>query len=101
MEPPVLTDHGDWGPQQLCSPGPGNQRRHVVGVRLKIHSKQSFWRDDTGLNGIRLKCDDGKKLKPSEEGPWGKWMPWKNVTEGRKITRVRMRSDRGRHLGDG
>ena len=65
-----------------------------------LHRKQGWLADDTGLNGIRLKCDDGKELKPSEEGPWGKWNPWKNVTEGRKITRVRMRSDRGRHLGD-
>ena len=94
MEPPVLTDHGDWGPQQLCSPGPGNQRRHVVGVRLKIHSKQSFWRDDTGLNGIRLVCSGINQLLRSAEGAKGEWRQWTQTRNDAGITRVQLRSDR-------
>ena len=57
---------GDWGPWRECAPG-----HRVQGVQLKIEAR-SRWRDNSGLNAIRLTCSDGEVLV-SAEGGYGDW----------------------------
>ena len=76
-------------------PGPGQPTATCGGCEAhKIHSKQSFWRDDTGLNGIRLVCSGINQLLRSAEGAKGEWRQWTKTRNDAGITRVQLRSDR-------
>nr|XP_008106237.1 PREDICTED: vitelline membrane outer layer protein 1 [Anolis carolinensis]XP_016848149.1 PREDICTED: vitelline membrane outer layer protein 1 [Anolis carolinensis] len=59
---------GEWAQPALCKEG------YVKGFALKVEPYQGSlaWNDDTGLNGIRLYCDDDKKIT-SKVGEWGSW----------------------------
>ncbi|XP_058042459.1 vitelline membrane outer layer protein 1-like [Ahaetulla prasina] len=56
---------GEWGPISFCSSG------YAKGFALKVE-KGDLTFDHTGLNGIRLYCDDDTDIE-SRVGPWGKW----------------------------
>ncbi|XP_060542141.1 vitelline membrane outer layer protein 1-like [Pantherophis guttatus] len=56
---------GEWGPISFCSSGYANA------FSLKVE-KDNWTLDNTGLNGIRLYCDDGTEIE-SRVGPWGTW----------------------------
>nr|XP_060626995.1 vitelline membrane outer layer protein 1-like [Anolis sagrei ordinatus] len=59
---------GIWGTQELCREG------YAKGFALKVEDYQGSmaWNDDTGLNGIRLYCDNGQTIT-SSTGRWGTW----------------------------
>ncbi|XP_016848149.2 vitelline membrane outer layer protein 1 [Anolis carolinensis] len=59
---------GEWAKPSFCAEG------YVKGFALKVEPYQGSlaWNDDTGLNGIRLYCDDDKKIT-SKVGEWGSW----------------------------
>ena len=57
---------GEWGSEDTCKNG------SVNGFRFKVEESQGTLGDDTGANGIELKCSNGQTLK-SVEGRWGKW----------------------------
>ncbi|XP_032075631.1 vitelline membrane outer layer protein 1-like [Thamnophis elegans] len=57
--------YGEWGPISFCTSG------YATGFALKV-DKDKWTLDNTGLNGIRLYCDDGVVIE-SRVGPWGKW----------------------------
>ena len=87
-EPHVLTDHGDWDLWwRFCSGG-----HYVVGMKVKMQSKQGWTGDDTGLNAIRLICSDGEEIW-SLEGEKGEWSEPVMTQNGEAITAVALRSD--------
>lgn len=51
LQSPLLTDWGEWGRWENCPLG-----TFVIGMQLKVESKQQIIHDDTGLNGIRFIC---------------------------------------------
>jgi hypothetical protein len=53
---------GDWGKVEFCP-----NEEHAVGFKLKTQQPQGVG-DDTALNGIALKCADGKWIT-STVGP--------------------------------
>ncbi|XP_060622944.1 vitelline membrane outer layer protein 1-like [Anolis sagrei] len=59
---------GDWAKPKFCKEG------YAKGFALKVEDYQGSlaWNDDTGLNGIRLYCDDGQAVM-SKSGDWGAW----------------------------
>ncbi|KAJ6654771.1 hypothetical protein lerEdw1_006557 [Lerista edwardsae] len=44
---------GEWGPKEFCRNG------HAIGFSIKVLPYQGKWKDDTGLEGVRLHCRDG------------------------------------------
>ena len=90
IEPPVLTDHGKWGPTRVCSSA------YVVGMKVKMQEEKGWKGDDTGINAIRLICDDGEELVSAEghQGEWSEPMKGKGIMIG-----VQFRSD-GDSLSD-
>ena len=58
---------------------------------IHVLSGGDMWKDDSGINAIRLKCSDGKELI-SAEGVEGEWSHWVNVEEGKKLVVVQVRS---------
>ncbi|OXA37212.1 Vitelline membrane outer layer protein 1 [Folsomia candida] len=54
------TDWGVWGGMETCSPG-----AYVYGFRLKVHSDQGFFGDDSALNGIELLCINPTAKRPA------------------------------------
>ena len=68
---------GSWGSWSNCPTG-----HYVKAVKVKSDEKTGFWYDETGLNGIRLRCSNGKELS-SREGNRGQWQSdWKWSTRG-------------------
>ncbi|APJ03484.1 hypothetical protein [Silvanigrella aquatica] len=57
---------GDWGSAQTCPAG-----QYVSSYILKSEAPQGRG-DDTGLNGIGLRCNGGS-IVTSSQGPWGNW----------------------------
>merc|ERR1711962_125896 len=57
---------GDWGNLDVCPSG-----EYVVGFSLKSEKNKGV-SDDTGLNGIRLRCSGGKTVSSTVQ-KWGKW----------------------------
>ena len=96
LRPFIKANFGNWGKWQHCAQG-----EYVTGMKVKserfqgnalmswIHvlSGGDMWKDDSGINAIRLKCSDGKELI-SAEGVEGEWSHWVNVEEGKKHGRM-------------
>jgi len=74
LQSPSITGWGDWGSMEKCPTG-----TYVVGMQLKVESRQPGLHDDTGLNGIRFFCSDLSASEPvkgtiqSTVGQWGTW----------------------------
>ena len=66
LKPLIKSNRGRWGSWQQCEDG---EFVAAMWVRLEEHKK---WEDMSAVNGIRLKCSDGKILK-SAEGVKGTW----------------------------
>ena len=62
MSTATATFWGDWGKVEYCPEG-----KWAVGFKLKTERSQGDG-DDTALNGIALKCSDGKWIT-STVGP--------------------------------
>ncbi|OXA51856.1 vitelline membrane outer layer protein 1 homolog [Folsomia candida] len=54
------TNWGTWGDMATCAPG-----SYVYGFRLKVHSDQGFFGDDSALNGIELLCISPTAKRPA------------------------------------
>ena len=72
--------------------------RAVSGFRLQVKEKQSFFRDDTALNGIQLLCDDGRPAKQIN-GPYGEWQSWKQCSKGEHVVGLELRSEGDQGVG--
>jgi len=75
LDSPRITNWGDWGIWERCSPG-----EFVVGMRLKTERiTYSVTGDNTGLNGIQFFCAkpgdiiSGRKFITSSYANWGTW----------------------------
>ncbi|KAG2497085.1 hypothetical protein HYH03_005079 [Edaphochlamys debaryana] len=80
----VATGHfGDWQKNYVMCAGANGGYLPVVGFSFRLEAYQGTDRDDTALNGIKLKCQDGKIITVSE-GMWGDWYP--RSPEGRGVT---------------
>ncbi len=80
-------DPGSWGTRLMCP-----EESFVVGYRLKVAPYQGFFRDDTGVNAIELKCSDGSVLRPMAndgEAPWGTWGDFAECSRGEIATGFR------------
>jgi hypothetical protein len=95
---PRVTQWGNWGSWAYCHPGD-----YVVGVDIKIENKQGNG-DDTGLNGIRLRCKslNGQSLyyMRSKEGSWGHWWGYKECGGNGVATGFELRSEPSQGRGD-
>lgn len=77
IESPKITNWGAWGSLESCPVG-----AFVVGMQLKVE-KADGWKDDSGLNGIRLFCsrlgssidiyEESPVVISSSVGPYGEW----------------------------
>ena len=85
IEPPWTKDWGSWGIWSRCPPG-----HYAFAVKVKTEDYQGSFYDDSGLNGIRLKCSNGWELS-SAEGPDGQWSDWDWAAGG--LTAANMRSE--------
>ncbi|XP_063160543.1 vitelline membrane outer layer protein 1-like [Candoia aspera] len=70
---------GTWGQREFCPMG------HATGFALKVQPPQSVWVDDTGMNGIRLKCTDGTTIE-SKSGRWGNWTEFQKCPKGNLVS---------------
>jgi len=61
---------GDWQPPVFC---PENTK--IIGFSQRIECSQGTHQDDTALNGVRMKCNDGT-IKLVYAGMWGDWYDW-------------------------
>ena len=93
---PRVTDKGFWGPVEYCSPG-----HFAVGFRSKLDIIQNY-SDNTGMNGIELRCSDTKNIKSSVDrnGEWAK--DFSICPQGHKLIgfRTRIQADQGRNKDD-
>lgn len=87
--PPGAPLRGFWGSGAKCPTG-----TYVAGVRLKIRPLAGAGHDDTGLNGVGLKCGGGAKGAETKtvEGPDGTWTAWADCPEGQRVYSIRSRS---------
>mmetsp|Transcript_23081 Transcript_23081/g.46948 ORF Transcript_23081/g.46948 Transcript_23081/m.46948 type:complete len:510 (-) Transcript_23081:8-1537(-) len=93
LMPEGTTARGFWGSGATCPQG-----AYVVAVRLKIMPMSADPSvDNTALNAVGLKCDDGTELS-SIEGPDGTWGAWVECPVGQRAYGLRMR---GREQGPG
>lgn len=78
-------DMGFWGSGAACPNG-----TYVTGGRIKM-MPLSATSDNTGLNGIGLKCSDSSTVS-SVQGPDGQWTPWSECPAGQKAYGFRART---------
>jgi len=83
------SDDGSWGDWSNCSPG-----QFVSSVKTKTLEDQGFFRDDSALNALELRCSDGRVLK-SAEGSKGTWSTPISVPKGLKEVTMRDGSEGG------
>ncbi|NXD46989.1 VMO1 protein, partial [Copsychus sechellarum] len=99
-EPGVLTvtnggQWGHWGNAQFCPPG-----SFANGLQLKVQPHQGFFRDDTGLNGVRLICDTRTDTVTSSVGPFGFWGRSEVCPPGQHLVSFRLRVEASQGLWD-
>ncbi|NXW90995.1 VMO1 protein, partial [Alopecoenas beccarii] len=82
---------GKWGLRQFCRYGYAN------GFALKVEEPSQFGRDDTALNGIRLRCQDDSVIE-SSAGKWGAWTSFQVCPGGYLIFSLRTEKSQG--VGD-
>ncbi|NXK15816.1 VMO1 protein, partial [Herpetotheres cachinnans] len=86
---------GDWGDIEFCPRG-----SYAIGFQLKVEAPRGFFGDDTGLNGIRLICNDNMGMATSSEGPRGTWSYLVSCSRGHRLTSFRLRVEAPRGLWD-
>ena len=84
---------GEWCNEDTCKNG------YVNGFRFKVEESQGTFRDDTGANGIELKCSDGQTLK-SAEGKWGEWSDFIYCPSGKYICGIKTQVVDSRGVAD-
>eukprot|EP00092_Neocalanus_flemingeri_P004401 GFUD01004734.1.p1 GENE.GFUD01004734.1~~GFUD01004734.1.p1 ORF type:complete len:1003 (-),score=126.99 GFUD01004734.1:84-3092(-) len=92
IQPSVKTSWGDWGSAQYCPHG-----YFVNSVNLQIEGTQGKG-DDTALNTIQLRCNDGTSIT-SSTGPWGSWTGYTSCNSG-YMQGVQLRSESEQGKGD-
>mmetsp|Transcript_136320 Transcript_136320/g.240947 ORF Transcript_136320/g.240947 Transcript_136320/m.240947 type:complete len:599 (+) Transcript_136320:181-1977(+) len=74
---------GFWGSGAACAPG-----SFVKGVQLKVKPTGAW--DNTGVNALKFRCDDGKEVQTAE-GPDGNWSDWAECLPGQRVFSVKAR----------
>ena len=85
-----LSYHGYWGRSgnwEYCDGG------YAVSFRQRVEGKQDKG-DDTALNGICLKCNNGREIC-SRTGPWGGWAGSQHCSAGYKGSDFKIESKQG------
>mmetsp|Transcript_317 Transcript_317/g.721 ORF Transcript_317/g.721 Transcript_317/m.721 type:complete len:499 (-) Transcript_317:172-1668(-) len=67
-------EEGHWTESALCPPV-GQTHGKVVDFIAQIE-KHEHLIDDTALNGVKMKCDDGSII--GFDGDWGEWGEWRS-----------------------
>ncbi|XP_068786448.1 vitelline membrane outer layer protein 1 isoform X2 [Struthio camelus] len=80
-----------WGSRQFCRYG------YASGFELKVEPSQSG-RDNTALNGIRLRCQDNSIIE-SLVGKWGTWTSFQVYPRGYLIS-FSLRTEKSQGGGD-
>ncbi|KAG2446347.1 hypothetical protein HXX76_000934 [Chlamydomonas incerta] len=98
---------GDWGEIQYCherltTDSGKSKARPILGFRLRIEKYLGTTSDDTALNGLKIKCNNGDELDV-ERGNWGDWQSsTSSCPSGRYITaaRIKIESSQGTFTDD-
>lgn len=80
LTPPHTAARGFWGSGAACPSG-----KYLTGVRLKqMPSVANAAVDNTGLNAVGIRCDDGSEIS-TVEGPDGEWGPYIDCPKGQRV----------------
>ncbi|XP_055674138.1 vitelline membrane outer layer protein 1 homolog [Falco peregrinus] len=86
---------GEWGDIEFCPRG-----TYATGFQLKVEAPRGFFGDDTGLNGVRLICNNGTEMVTSSEGPRGTWSDLVSCSRRHRLVSFRLRVEPPRGLWD-